>query len=74
MCLRRKKRGKSKVLSGGLSVHDSEAEQRTLQLLQRALHIYCSIAHSYSSAPESNKLNPGLALVSPVFISTKTVT
>ena len=28
MCIRRKKKGKSKVLSGGFCVRDSEAEQR----------------------------------------------
>ena len=51
--LKTKKKSKSKVLSGGFCVHDSETEQRALQLL----HIYCSIANSYSSAPESNKQN-----------------
>ena len=33
MCLRRKKKGKSKVLSGRFCLRDSEAEQRALQLL-----------------------------------------
>ena len=46
-----KKRGKSKGLSRGFCVRDAEAAQRALQLL----HIYCSIANSYSLAPESNK-------------------
>ena len=45
---------KSKVLSSGFCVRDSEDEQRALQLL----YIYCSIANSCSSAPESNKQNP----------------
>ena len=53
MCLR-KKRGKSKVVSSGFCLHDSEAEERALPFL----HIYCSIVNSYSSAPESNKQNP----------------
>ena len=53
MCLKRKKKGKSKVLSGGFGVCDSEAEQRASQLL----HINYPIANSYSSAPESNKQN-----------------
>ena len=52
--LRRKKKGKSKVLAGRFCVRDSEGEQRALKLL----HIYCSIANSYSSAPESSKQNP----------------
>ena len=42
MCLRRKKKGKSKVLSGGFCVRDSEAEQRALHLR----YIYCSIVNS----------------------------
>ena len=46
--------GKSKVLSRGFCSRDSEAEQRLLQFL----HIYCSIVHSYSSAPRSIKPNP----------------
>ena len=53
MCLRRKV-GKSDVLLGGFCLHDSEAEQRALQLL----YIYCSNLDSYSSAPESNKRSP----------------
>ena len=55
MCLRRKKKGKSEVLSGGFCLRDSEAEQRAL----RFLHIYCSDVNSYSSAFESNRSNPG---------------
>ena len=47
----RKKRSKSKVMSGGFFVCDSEVEQRALRLLL----ICYSIANSYSSAPESNK-------------------
>ena len=54
MCFRRKKKDKSKFLSGRFCFRDSEAEQRALQLL----HIYCSNVDSYSSAPESNKQNP----------------
>ena len=54
MCLRRKKKGKSKVLSRGFCLRDSEAKQRAL----RFLHLYCSNVNSYSSAPESNRSNP----------------
>ena len=54
MCVRRKKRGKSKLLSGGFCLRDSEAEQRALQFL----HIYCLNFNSYSSAPESIRQNP----------------
>ena len=54
MCLKRKKKGKSKVLSRGFCLFDSETEQRALQFL----HIYCSDLRSHSSAPESNKQNP----------------
>ena len=54
MCLRRKKKGKSKVLSRGFCLRDSEAEQRAL----RFLHVHCSNLNSYSSAPESNRPNP----------------
>ena len=49
----RRKKGKSKVLSCGFCLRDSEAEQRTLQFL----HIYCSNVGSYSSTPESNRQN-----------------
>ena len=54
MCLRRKKKGKSKVLFRGFFLRDSQAEQREL----RFLHIHCSNVNSYSSAPESNRPNP----------------
>ena len=54
MCLRRKKKGKSKVLCRGFCLRDSEAEQKALQFL----HIYCSNVNSYSSAPELNRPNP----------------
>ena len=54
MCFRRKKKGKSRVLSGGFCLRDSAADQRVLQ----SLHIYCSNANSYALAPESNKQNP----------------
>ena len=46
--------GKSKVLSRGFCLFDSETKQRALQFL----HIYCSGVRSHSSAPESNKQNP----------------
>ena len=54
MCLRRKKKGKSEVVSGGFCLRDSEIKQRALQ----SLHIYCSNVNSYSSTPESNKQSP----------------
>ena len=54
MCLRRKKKGKSKTLSRRFCLLDSEAKQRALQFL----HIYCSNVNSYSSASESNRPNP----------------
>ena len=54
MSLQQKKKGKSKVLSRGFCLFDSETEQRALQFL----HIYCSEVRSHSSAPESNKQNP----------------
>ena len=54
MCLRRKRKGKSNVLSRGFCLRDSEAEERVLQFL----YIYCSNVNSYSSAPESNRPNP----------------
>ena len=54
MCLRRKKKGKSKVLCGRFCLRDSEAEQRALQFL----HIDCSNVNSHSSTPESNKHDP----------------
>ena len=54
MSLRRKRKGKSKHLSGGFCLRLSEEEQRASQFL----HIYCSHVNSYSSAPESDKQNP----------------
>ena len=54
MCLRRKEKGKSKVLSRGFSLRDLEAEQMALQFL----HIYISNVNSYCSAPKSNRQNP----------------
>ena len=54
MCLRRKEKGKSKILSRGFCLRDAEAEQRALEFV----HIYCSNLNSYSSAPESNRQNP----------------
>ena len=54
MCLQRKKKGKSKVLSRGFCPLDSETEKRALQFL----HIYCSDVCSHSAAPELNKQNP----------------
>ena len=46
--------GKSKVLSRGFCLFDSETEQKALQFW----HIYCSDVRSHSAAPESNKQNP----------------
>ena len=54
MCLRRKKEGKSKVLSGKFYIRDLEAEQRALPFS----HVYCSNVNSYSSPSESNRQNP----------------
>ena len=53
MCLRRKKKGKSKVLSAGFCLRDSKAEQRAL----RFLHTCYSNVNSYFSAPELSKQN-----------------
>ena len=50
MCLKRKKKGKSKALSRVFRLFDSETVQRALQLL----HIYCLDVHSHFSALESN--------------------
>ena len=47
MCLLRKK-GKSKVLSGGFCLLDSEAKQRALQFL----HNLRSNGNNYSSDPK----------------------
>ena len=44
MCLLLNKKGKSKVLSGGFCLRDSEAEQKALQFL----HIQRSKVNSYS--------------------------
>ena len=49
----KEKKGKSKVLSRGFCLRDSEVEQRTLQFL----HIHRSNVNSSSSAPESNRPN-----------------
>ena len=46
--------GKSKVLSRGFCLFDSETEQRALNFW----HYHYSDVRSYSSAPESNKQNP----------------
>ena len=54
LCLKLKKKGKSKVLPRRVCLRDSEAKQRALQFL----HIHCSNVNSYSSAPESNRQNP----------------
>ena len=68
MCLRRKKKDKSKVLPRGFCLFDSEAEQRALRLL----HIYCSDVRSNSSAPESTEQNPrDRALGLPFFFRLK---
>ena len=57
--------GKSKVLSRGFCLFDSETEQRELQFL----HIHCSDVRSHSAAPESNKQNPlDRTLDLPIFI------
>ena len=58
--------GKSKVLSRGFCLFDSETEQkRGLEFL----HIYCSDVRSHSSAPESNKQNgTSLNFIKLVFI------
>ena len=48
MCFTRKKKGKSKVLSGGFCLFDSEAEQRALKFL----HIHCSNVNIYFSVTE----------------------
>ena len=48
--LKTKEEGKSKILSGGFCLRDSEAEQRVLRLL----HSNSSDVNRYSSAPESN--------------------
>ena len=62
--------GKSKVLSRGFCLFDSETEQRALQFL----HIYCSDVHSHSSAPESNKQNPrDRTLDLPIFFHYKLI-
>ena len=60
--LLRKKRGKSKVLSRGFCLFDSETEQRALQLV----NIYCTDVRSHSSAPESNKQNINLYSISDI--------
>ena len=71
MCLRRKKKGKSKFLSRGFCLRDSEAEQRSLKFL----HIYCSIVNSYSLAPRSIKQNPrDRTLDLPFFFCSKCLT
>ena len=68
MCLRRKKKCKSEVLSRGFCLCDLEAEQRALQLL----HIHCSNVNSYPSAPESNRTNlPGKTMDLPFFFHYK---
>ena len=54
MCLRRKNKGKSKVLSRGFRLRDSEAEQRPLRFLNK----HCSVVKSYSLAHRSIKQNP----------------
>ena len=71
MCLRREKKGKSKVLSCEFCLRDSEAEQKALQFLL----IYCSNVHSYSSAPESNRPNlPDRTMDLPFFFRYKHLT
>ena len=71
MSFRRKKKGKSKVLSGGFCFRNSEVEQRGLQFL----HIYCSNVNSCSLAPKSNKQNPPHRTIdSPFFLRIKHIT
>ena len=68
MCSRRKKKCKSKVLSGGFCLRDSEAEQKAFQFL----HIYCRHINKYSPTAESNKQNPpDTALDLPFFFRYK---
>ena len=63
--------GKSKVLSRGFRLFDSETEQRELQFL----HIYCSGVPTHSAAPESNKQNPrDRTLDLPMFFRYKHIT
>ena len=70
MCIRRKKRGKSKVPFRGFCLRDSVAEQRGLQFL----HIYCSNVNSYSSAPESKRQNlPDRTMDLPFFFRYKDI-
>ena len=60
--------GKSKVLSCGFCLFDSETEQRALQFS----HIYCSDVRCQSSAPETNKQNlQDSALDLPIFFRYK---
>ena len=71
ICLRRKKKGKSRVLSGKFCARDLEAEQRVLQFL----HIYCSNVNNYSSAPESKRQSPpGRTMGLPVFFRYQVIT
>ena len=63
--------GKSKVLSRGFCLFDSETEQRALQFW----HIYCSDVRSHSAALESNKQNPrDRALDLPILFCYKHIT
>ena len=71
MSFRRKKKGKSKVLSIGVCLRHSGEEQRALQFLD----IYCSNVNSYSSAPESNRPNPlDRTMDLPIFFRYKHIT
>ena len=71
MCLRRKKKGKCKVVSCGFCLRDSEAEQRALQFL----NVYCSNVNSYSSVPESNEQNlPDITIDLPFLFRYKHIT
>ena len=54
MCLKLKKKGKPKVLSGGFCLRDSKADQRKLKFL----HIYYLNVNNYCSAAESDMQNP----------------
>ena len=64
ICLRRKEKGKSKVLSSRFCLGDLEAEQRALWLL----HIHCSNVNNYSSAPKSNSFLCDLKVVPSLLV------
>ena len=67
MSIGRKRKGKSKVLSGRFCLRDSEAEQKAIQFL----HIHCSNVNSHSSAPESSRQNLPDIMDLPLFLRYK---